>query len=655
MRKPHFEFYTTANQRLIDAGAAALAFYVAYQLRFDGRIPPDSTHQLWQLLPAVATGQVLVNSLLRLYRLVWRYIGLADALILARGYVLTLAVLLGLRLCLPSTAPSLCVPVSVCILYFVLALAGSIGARVLRRLQYEGMPTKAWNGKNLRRVLLVGAGRAGAMLAKEIACRTDVKPVGFLDDDLNKFGMVSNGLRVLGPIDALASVVARYRVDEVIICMAKAHRNTLKKIWAICELLPVRAKIVPSFEEILQGRANIAAYRDVEMADLLGRAPLELRLDDPEVLSAYRGRRILITGGGGSIGSELACQLAGLDPQELIVLDKDENGLNDTCIRLRALAKNASVYPVVADLRFISRLREVFSRFRPEVVFHAAAHKHVYLMEMNPCEAVLNNVFGTRNVIEEGLRTGMRRFVLISTDKAVKPTCVMGATKRLCEMLVQVQHAQPRSFCCVRFGNVIGSRGSVVPIFRNQIVRGEPVTLTHPEVERFLMTIPEAVRLLIQAGTLGCAGEIFLLDMGEPVRIVSLARNLIELSGLRPGLDVPIRITRLQSGEKLREELLDSDHEELLPTSFEKVGRVTSEAFQAETFIRRLGVLEETALQGNAEGVVRVMEDFGIGFRSAPAPAVIGFEPPAQPVAVELRNKPRGSAVSLAELAAARS
>lgn len=654
MRKPHFEFYTTANQRLIDTIGAGLAFYLAYQLRFDGHVPPDSARQFWLLLPAVAAGQVVLNSVLRLYRLVWRYIGLADTLILGRGYVLTLALLLAVRFSLPTVAPEACVPVSICILYFVFALGGAVGARVLRRLQYEGMPTKAWNGKNLRRVLLVGAGGAGAVLAKEIACRTDVKPIGFLDDDPNKLGMVINGLRVLGPIDALALTVTQYGVDEVVICMAKAHRNTLKKIWAICESLPVRAKIVPSFQEILQGKANIAAYRDVEITDLLGRVPLELRLDDPEVLSAYRGRRILITGGGGSIGSELACQLAGLEPQELIVLDKDENGLNDTCIRLRSLARNTSVYPVVADLRLTPRLQEVFSRFRPEVVFHAAAHKHVYLMEMNPCEAVLNNVFGTRNLIEEGLRCGMSRLVLISTDKAVKPTCIMGATKRLCEMLVQSQRAQRRSFCCVRFGNVIGSRGSVVPIFQKQIVRGEPITLTHPDVERFLMTIPEAVRLLIQAGTLGSAGEIFLLDMGEPVRIVSLARNLIELSGLRPGLDIPIQITSLKSGEKLREELLDTDHEELMPTRFEKVGRVTSEPFEAAAFAEKLNVLETAAWQGNAEGVLRIIEDFGIGFRSSPARVTVGREMPAQTPVAPRKRKAAGSAVGLTELAAAR-
>jgi FlaA1/EpsC-like NDP-sugar epimerase len=655
MRKLHFELYSTANQRVIDALAAGLAFYLAYQLRFDGHVPPDSVRQLWLLLPALTAGQVLINSLLRLYRLVWRYIGLADALILARGYVLTLATLLGLRLLLPTAAPDLCVPVSICIIYFVFALAGSIAVRVLRRLQYEGMPSKAWNGKNLRRVLLVGAGQAGAMLAKEIAGRTDVKPIGFLDDDTNKLGMVINGLRVLGPVDALASIVSQYAVDEVIICIAKGHRNTLKRIWAICESLPVWAKIVPSFEEILQGKANIAAYRDVELTDLLGREPLELRLDDPEVLTAYRGRRILITGGGGSIGSELACQLVGLEPQELVVLDKDENGLNDTCIRLRALAKDANVYPVVADLRLVPRLREVFSRFRPEVVFHAAAHKHVYLMEMNPCEAVLNNVFGTRNLIEEGLRFGMSRFVLISTDKAVKPSCIMGATKRLCEMLVKAQRDARTSFCCVRFGNVIGSRGSVVPIFQKQIVRGEPITLTHPEVERFLMTIPEAVRLLIQAGTLGSRGEIFLLDMGEPVRIVSLARNLIELSGLRPDLDIPIQITSLQSGEKLREELLDTEHEELMPTRFGKVGRVTSEPFETAEFAEQLSVLEAAAWEGNADGVLRIVEDFGIGFRLSPPPATtVGVATPEHPVVRERKRDATGSAVGLTELATAR-
>jgi FlaA1/EpsC-like NDP-sugar epimerase len=655
MRKFRIELYTTANQRLIDAVVSALALYLAYQLRFDGHVPAGSARQLWLLLPVIAAGQVLLNSLIRLYRLVWRYIGLADALILARGYLLSMIVLLATRFAFSSVAPEVCVPVSITVMYFVFAFGGAVGVRAVRRLQYEGMPSKVWNGKHLRRLLLIGAGRAGAMLAKEIACRTDVKPIGFLDDDPNKLGSVINGLPVLGPIDSLAIAVAEHGVEEVIICIAKVHRNTLKKIWAICESLPVRARIVPAFEEILQGKANIAAYRDVEITDLLGREPLELRLDDPEVLGAYRGRRILITGGGGSIGSELACQLASLDPQELVLLDKDENGLNDACIRLRTLRTRASIYPVVADLRLVPRLQEVFSRFRPEIVFHGAAHKHVYLMEMNPCEAVLNNVFGTRNLIEEGVRCGMRRFVLVSTDKAVKPSCVMGATKRLCEMLVQVRRPQGGQqggrFCCVRFGNVIGSRGSVVPIFQKQIARGEPITLTHPEVERFLMTIPEAVSLLIQAGTLGSSGEIFVLDMGEPVRIVSLARNLIELSGLRPGLDIPIRITSLKSGEKLREELLDENREELAPTAFEKVGRVSSEPFEAKAFMEKLDVLEAAAWQGNSEGVFRIIEDFGIGFRSG---VVVTGEPQVPSRAPEQKRKAAGSPVALPELATAR-
>ncbi len=657
MRRIHFELYTTANQRIIDALISASAFYLAYELRFDGHIPVASAHQLWLVLPALAAGQVVLSSMLRLYRLVWRYIGLADALILARGYMLSATILLAARFALISITPQLCVPVSICIMYFVFAFVGAIGARALRRLQYEGMPSKAWNGKQLRRILLVGAGRAGAMLAKEIACRDDLKPVGFLDDDSNKLGAVINGLRVLGPIDALALAVAEHGVEEVVICMAKEHRNALKKIWAICESLPIRARIVPAFEEILEGKASIAAYRDVQIADLLEREPLKPHFGDPEVLRAYRGRRVLITGGGGSIGSELACQLAALEPQELVLLDKDENGLNDTCVRLRTLQTNATIYPVVADLRMLPRLQEVFSRFRPDIVFHAAAHKHVYLMEMNPCEAVLNNVFGTRNLMETGLRFGMRRFVLISTDKAVKPTCIMGATKRLCEMLVQAQRLSVgqqanRLFCCVRFGNVIGSRGSVVPIFQKQIVRGEPITLTHPDVERFLMTIPEAVSLLIQAGTLGAAGEIFVLDMGKPVRIVSLARNLIELSGLRPGFDIPIRITKLQNGEKLSEELLDTSREELAPTQFEKVGRVRCESFDVRAFMERLGVLEAAAWEGNAEGALRIIEDFDIGFRSAPVAATGGAR--AESVAAEQNAKDVESPVGLAELAPAR-
>ena len=629
MARVRYELYSTLNQRLIDAVGAGFAFYLAYQLRFDWRVPASSNYQLWLLLPFIMFGQVLVTSSLGLYRLVWRYIGLADALILSRGYILFTGILLIGRYGLPAAWSELRVPLTSIVAYFVLALGAAIAVRVLRRLQYEGMPGKAWNGSSLNRVLLIGAGGAGAMLAKEIACKTDLKPVGFLDDDPKKLGSVISGLRVLGPIQSLVSVVADHKVNEVIICIAKAPTETLKRVWALCEAIDIRPKIVPSFEEILHGRANIAAYREVEFSDLLGREPLDLSLDDPKVLTTFRGRRVLVTGAGGSIGSELACQLAALRPQELILLDKDENGLNDTCVRLRSLGTADNVHPVVADLRFTPRLEEVLSRYRPEIVFHAAAHKHVYLMEMNPCEAVLNNVFGTRSLIEQGLKYGMGRFVLISTDKAVKPSCIMGATKRLCEMLVQSQCAPGKSFCCVRFGNVIGSRGSVVPIFQKQIARGQAITLTHPDAERYLMTIPEAVRLLIQAGTLGARGEIFVLDMGQPVRIANLARHLIELSGLRPGFDIPIQVTALQKGEKLSEELLDPNCEKLVATRFEKVGAVKGQAVDFPSFAEKLEILESAAWQGNPEGTLRILRDFGIGFGEPPAGVPSRVEEPA--------------------------
>ncbi|MGH6631338.1 MAG: polysaccharide biosynthesis protein, partial [Burkholderiales bacterium] len=283
------------------------------------------------------------------------------------------------------------------------------------------------------------------------------------------------------------------------------------------------------------------------MADLLGRETIESQADSSEVAPIYSGKRILITGAGGSIGSELSRQLYELKPSQLVLLDKDENGLNEIYVRLASNSDGLPVHPVVADIRSRERLQGVFSRFRPEVVFHAAAHKHVPLMEMNPCEAILNNVVGTRNLVELSSTFGVSHFVFISTDKAVKPVSIMGASKRVCEMIVQAggQNGSTR-FSCVRFGNVMGSRGSVIPFFQQQIARGGPVTVTHPDVQRFLMTIPEAVRLVIRAGTLGSAGEIFILDMGDPVPILDLARDLIELSGLRPGKDIQIEVTQLR-------------------------------------------------------------------------------------------------------------
>lgn len=616
--RPRYEFYSGVNQRILDALTAGVAFYLAHQLRFDWQVPPEHAYQMWALLPAVMLGHVLMNSALGIYRLVWRYISLKDALVISRAYLAFALLLAMMRFGLPDGWWLARAPYSVIAIEFLLALFGALGARALRRLLYEHAEIRNGSGAEPRRVLLLGAGRAGVMVARELTSASDLMPMGFLDDDPKKNGTVISGLRVLGPLDSLPRVVRQHHIQEVVVCIPRVSRDVLKKVWALADSVGIATKIVPTIDEILQKKASIAAFRKVESADLLGREPATFSASDPALVAAYRGKRILITGGGGSIGSELACQLHSLKPAQLVLLDKDENGLHDCCVRLRDLRGGCEVHPVVADLRFASRLEDVFRRFRPEVVFHAAAHKHVHLMEISPCEAILNNVLSTDYLVDQAIAYGVAHFALISTDKAVKPTCVMGASKRLCEMIVQARAAEGRTrFSCVRFGNVIGSRGSVLPLFTQQIADGGPVTVTDPDVERFLMTIPEAASLVIQAATLGTAGEVFVLEMGEPVRIQNLARELIELSGLRPEKDIEIRITHLKKGEKMTEQMLDDTTERLVPTRYEKIAAVASPRFAAAVFERGLRVIEEAARHGAAEQIFQVLRELNIGYRPA--------------------------------------
>jgi FlaA1/EpsC-like NDP-sugar epimerase len=594
-----------------------VAFYVAYQLRFEGVVPPRARYQFWLLVGAVMLGRVLGNSLFHVYRLIWRYLSLRDAFYIAKRYLAFSAILLILRLGLPNRWDLLQVPLSIIVIEYVFSLGGALGARSLWRLLNEATLRGKHAGGAARRAVLIGAGLAGVTVAKDLASRADIRAIGFLDDDPRKAGALINGLPVLGPLSLLPSVVSEHDVQEVIICIAKIPRATLKRLWAYCEMLPARVWIVPSLEEILQEKIDISHFREVLMADLLGRDPVSMSVEHAEVVAAFRDKRILITGAGGSIGSELACQLYNLKPAQLVLLDKDENGLNDTYLRIQSQSAGARVYPVVADIRFPARVESVFSRFRPEVVFHAAAHKHVHLMEMNPCEAVLNNVSGTRSLVELSRASGVTRFVFISTDKAVKPTSVMGATKRLCEMIVQANGCSGHTgtaFSCVRFGNVVGSRGSVVPLFLKQIANGGAVTITHAEAERYLMTIPEAVRLVIQAAILGPAGEIYVLQMGDPVSIQSLARNVIELSGLRPGKDVEIKVTQLRNGEKIREALVDEPRESLFPTRFEGIDVIRGQGFDPALFMQKLSALEEAARREAVTEVYHLLQGFDIDF-----------------------------------------
>lgn len=610
MPKFSYDPYSVLNQKLIDAVVTAAALYFAYQLRFEWQLTPDLRYPMLLMLLPVVAGRVAFAAALKSYKMIWRYMGLADAIHFAVRHSAFSFTLVVIHYAAPARFQVLRLPLSIILLENLLSLLGSLSARAVRRLIYEG-----WgNGTKGRRVILIGAGRTGVMAVKGLRVRTDLQLKGFLDDDRKKIGAVICGLPVLGPLDHISVALQRHRIEEVIITVPRPPRDMLKRVWAVCDHLGVRVRIVPTLDEILRGNVNIAAFRDVDMEQLIGREPLDLSHDDPALAASYSNRCILITGAGGSIGAELACQLLRLNPSRLVLLDKDENGLFETCLRLQQAGHDAT--PIVADLRFPQRVRSVLGTYHPDVIFHAAAHKHVHVMEVNPCEAIVNNVTGTRNLVEQASVFGVKAFVQISTDKAVHPTSVMGASKRICEMIVQArQHHSRTRFCCVRFGNVLGSRGSIVPIFRQQIARGGPVTVTHSEARRFLMTIPEAVCLLMRAGSIAKGGEIFVLDMGEPVVIEQLAENLIEQSGLRPGKDVRIELTRLHSGEKLSENLIDESHEVLRPTRFPKISVVTSSAGKV-ILPPKLALLEQAAARDSVEEVHSLLSQLRIGFRA---------------------------------------
>lgn len=415
-------------------------------------------------------------------------------------------------------------------------------------------------GGNARRVLVIGAGDAGSMIVREMqsARYLDLHPVGFIDDDVNKQGSHIYGVPVLGARSDIAKIVREYRIQEIVIAMPSVSGKVIREFLQACERLNVRTKIIPGIPEILDGTVSVSQIRDVEIEDLLRREPI--RIDNQPVLNLLQGKRVLVTGGGGSIGSELCRQVLRCQPSELVVVGHGENSIFAIQNELRRLIQTGNLRTTlnthIADIRFADRIDHIVGAHQPEIIFHAAAHKHVPLMESNPSEAITNNVVGTRNLLHAAARHNVGRFVMISTDKAVNPTSIMGASKRTAELLVhQTALKTGRAYVAVRFGNVLGSRGSVVLTFKEQIAKGGPVTVTHPDMERFFMTIPEAVQLVLQAAVLGDGGEVFLLDMGDPVKIVDLARDLIELSGLELGYDIDIEFSGARPGEKLYEEL----------------------------------------------------------------------------------------------------
>jgi len=614
-----FDPYSRTNQLIVDGTIFVISFALAYMIRFEGALDWGHAKQFLLWFPYLVAIRLLVNWKLGIYRFIWRYVSLPDALAIARSLSLVTAGLLALRLIYPSEAmfgARLRLPLSVIALEYLLSLSGTLSARALRRTLYErGQKTARTPLRDLKRVILYGAGRAGILLLKELKNHGDVEVVGFVDDDPKKIGTVISGTRVLGDRRALGKLVRVSHVDEVVISIAKADRRTLSQILARCEEVDVPAKIIPSVQELFQGRVSISQVRQIRIEDLLGRDSVEVSEFDEEVRQAYAGKRILVTGAGGSIGSELVRQLLLLDPSSIALLDKDENSTYELQQELTFRFPDARIEPQIADVRHPERLQALFEEFEPQIVFHAAAHKHVPLMEKHPCEAVLNNVFGTQTLLEVCREHGVGRFVFISTDKAVNPTSVMGATKGVGEMLVQT-YANHDSLpsACVRFGNVMGSRGSVIPLFQKQIAEGGPITVTHPDIVRFFMTIPEAVQLVICAGSLGRQGEIFVMDMGNPRKVLDLAKEMVSLCGLEPGRDIEIEITGLRPGEKLEEELVGPS-ENLTTTRFEKLSMITSRLPDANAVTSSVVKLIQAARENNRDMVYEVLGTMGIGYR----------------------------------------
>ena len=541
----------------------ASAWVAAFLIRFDGIVPSSRVGQLVATLPMVVLLQLGALQLAGANRHSWRYTSIADLFPLVSAITATSLGLAWIRATAPGliaewpTLEWLLIPFGVIAIYALLATGLLAGGRLLRRVLAERAESEGLSpDETARRVLLIGAGRAGVTVARDLQSRPDVGRVvvGFVDDDAVKRGRRIAGLDVLGGTDELATLIEQHQVDDVVISIVSAPGHVLRELIERCERAGRHPLIVPGLHEIVGGNVSLNRFRPVAVEDLLGRDPIELDLSALDAL--LHGEVVLVTGAGGSIGSELARQVATFLPKRIVLVERSEPALWSIHRELLAERPSLDVVQAMADVGDEARIRALIQEHRPSLILHAAAHKHVPMMEANPGEAIKNNVLATRVLVDAAAEHGVRRLVQISTDKAVNPTSVMGATKRLAERYVQhVAHQTGLPYVSVRFGNVLGSVGSVVPIFEEQIAQGGPVTVTHPEMRRFFMTIPEASQLVLQAATLGHGGEVLVLDMGEPIKIADLAESMIRLSGFEPGVDIPIQFTGLRPGEKLFEEL----------------------------------------------------------------------------------------------------
>ncbi|HLF84879.1 MAG TPA: nucleoside-diphosphate sugar epimerase/dehydratase [Blastocatellia bacterium] len=587
------------TQFAMDLLVLASAFWLAYLLRFDFDVPHDNFFFALRQFPYVVLIQFVGLIIAGVYSFIWRYVGMGEVKSFLKAAYLWLLPLVIVRFGVPTEYHQWRVPLSIILIDTLLAFGGVLGLRVLRRGLYERFERQhraLRSSSQQKAVLLIGAGQAGVLAAREIRGRGDTDLVlrGFVDDDPTKQGSVIYGIKVRGTTEELPRLVRSLKIDHVVITIATASRNEIRRIVKICEQVPVKARIIPGLYEILQGGVEVTRIRDVQIEDLLGREPV--RLDEEDMSEFLVGKTVMVTGAGGSIGSELARQTARFQPARLLLVERAEFALFNIDRELREQWPQISIVSLVADVSDEPRLSAIFATHRPQIVLHAAAHKHVPLMEHNASEAVKNNVLGTRMIGGLAGQFRAEAFIMISTDKAVRPTSVMGASKRVAELVVQdLDRRYETRYVAVRFGNVIGSAGSVIPIFQEQIRKGGPLTVTHPDMMRYFMTIPEAAQLVLQAGAMGEGGEIFILDMGQPVKILDLAKDTITLSGLKPFEDIDIVFTGIRPGEKLFEELEIRD-ERLTKTRHPKIfiGKIAAYPEEAvRRALERLAFLSE--------------------------------------------------------------
>lgn len=573
--------------------------YSSYYLKFTGHIASSSWEQL--ILYGIVSSFVCLGCMIyfKMYNRIWQYASIGEILSVLKAVLIGSLLAYGLTYVIGGQR----VPISIGIRTFETMLLLMGGARFIWRIYRDNYMKK---NKSQQRALIVGAGDCGTMIAKELKYNSASKlyPVAFIDDDPAKHKMQVYGVTVVGNRNDIVKIVKKQHISDIIIAIPSASRDDISKIIDICKEAKVSLQIIPRINDIIDGKVTLNEIRNVEVEDLLGREPIKVDLE--RIASYVENQTVLVTGAGGSIGSELCRQISHYSPRKLLLLDHSENYMYQIEKELRNIHPELQLETLIADIKDLHRIDDIFKKYKPEVVFHAAAHKHVPLMERNPSEAIKNNVFGTKHVAMCADRYGAERFVLISTDKAVNPTSIMGATKRIAELIIQgIGETSTTKFAAVRFGNVLGSNGSVIPHFKEQIASGGPVTVTSPDMIRYFMTIPEAVELVIQAGAYAEKNDIFILDMGEPVRILELAEDLIRLSGYEPYEEIDIVFTGLRPGEKLFEELFTSD-EDLTTTLHGRIFTARTTHYASHELEPKLARLERVLAEGKDQMIAAV-------------------------------------------------